>query len=1289
MSRLVLRPLLSFAVLAALVFALLQGGGRVAFSLLAHLEVAANQLLAGREIEVSGLQGDWRGFNPIVRIERLVLPAGTVDGVFVELDMLKTLLRSRYVLHRMRVDGADLRLHKPADGPWRLAGMPAGEAFDPWAMLTETDQLEFAGRLTFEREALPAQTLALRYFGSNRADGGRHQLYATNDPADCAAPCELRADLQVRDGAWWSSRPQAALVVSGTSFLLAEALLGFDAVQIDALEIDWLDAEAESSGRALLALTQSTTVDEPALAARLSAIARGRDGRHTGRITRFEVSRGETLWSLPAPGFAYHDGLLEVSVPTLALATVSSLLQALAPQQSVLTEWLEALTLAARVDNLRAFYRPATGDLGYGFEFAELAMDAFKGVPEVRRGAGTILGYTRYRAGTAPLDVGHVMQMNLDVADIAVAFPNLFNEGWDLPLARGQFQAWFKREQLGLRGTRMLIRTDDIEAAGGFGLSRLRDEDDRRLALMLRVEAIAVEDVRQFVPYKLPPALHNWLTTTPMTGDISNARLAYQGQLRVDPGELGRRLEISGQVTDGRIRFHPEWPAVEGFAGRLEVAGADVRVAATTATTLDVDLAGSRVHLRGNGALADVTLDARLDAAALLRVVQASPLRQWLAFIEPDWSGSGPVQLAGTLTVPLRRVTPDLGAAGALAGEGLAIDLQAALAGVDLDLPGYRLQFQALSGPLRYRYPESLRSDGIDGLLFDAPLRITADSGSNRMHLRLSGRARADDVGQVLGQSGFALAAGAAAFDAHLDLPAPVVPEPGRPSAPRAPARLAIRSNLEGLALQLPGAYAKTAAAAAPLQVDLLFAPEHRLLDFTYQDVTGWLRIRQRPEQGAIGFGVPPAELAAADRSLLVTGRVGALALAELLPGGGEALALPLTVRLQDFAIDRFSVGKLELLDALVDGEFQTAGFDLRFTSDAATGSARRWTDPARDPDAGAVPIDLILQDLRIPAGSGASTEDPLSVDITASIPAMDVVIRQLTVGDQDYGRWRFDLRRDGADLWFRNLEARLREVDIVSTDGLVWRGATNTSTFVGELRMTNLAEVLPLWGYAANVETESAALWGSFSWPGSPAAFSLMALEGEAGARAETGRFVDVESGSGAQRVFSLLNFTNFAKRISLDFSDVFGRGLGFDRLKASFTLDKGILELVEPLDVEGTGLRLRVTGIINLQDRELDHEMIVTLPVSRGLPWYAAYVALANPLAGLGVLVGERVLRKPLEQFSSARYRVTGTVDNPQVKLVSVFDTTATDRVLEEEVDEIPVPEDLEIGIPNSMEQ
>ena len=80
--------------------------------------------------------------------------------------------------------------------------------------------------------------------------------------------------------------------------------------------------------------------------------------------------------------------------------------------------------------------------------------------------------------------------------------------------------------------------------------------------------------------------------------------------------------------------------------------------------------------------------------------------------------------------------------------------------------------------------------------------------------------------------------------------------------------------------------------------------------------------------------------------------------------------------------------------------------------------------------------------------------------------------------------------------------------------------------------------------------------------------------------------------------------------------------------------------------------------TGSINLIDNTLDNELIVTLPVSESLPWYAAYLAVANPIAGLGVIVGERVFRKPIEKFSSGKFKIKGNINDPEVSFLGLWD-------------------------------
>ena len=48
---------------------------------------------------------------------------------------------------------------------------------------------------------------------------------------------------------------------------------------------------------------------------------------------------------------------------------------------------------------------------------------------------------------------------------------------------------------------------------------------------------------------------------------------------------------------------------------------------------------------------------------------------------------------------------------------------------------------------------------------------------------------------------------------------------------------------------------------------------------------------------------------------------------------------------------------------------------------------------------------------------------------------------------------------------------------------------------------------------------------------------------------------------------------------------------------------------------------------------------------------------MALANPLAGIGVAIGERILRKPIQRMSSAKFSVAGRIDDPEVKFLTLW--------------------------------
>lgn len=1213
--------------LGSLLVAAVQVAGRVVFNVLDDFEAPLNRVLAGRDMQVSGLSGDWRMLNPVLRIERLQLPAGHVDDVVAEVDAVESVVRGELLLRRLRIGDAEIRLHKAPGEPWRLAGAAAADDFDPLPLLRHSDQLEARGSVLLQRDGLAPARIRLDYLGLNAGGEHRHRLALSNGDSECGdgPACQARIDLHSRRALWPLWPETISVRAAADGFVLPQALVGVSALRVERLDVGWQSSADRSAGSATLRAEQALGAGRTPLGVSLDGVVNGSSRHYQGAVSRLRVARGEDVWDLPRVRVEASDEQVWVRMPELDLARAATFLRQALEGVEPAQRWLDALNIGGQARNLRGYLALDDGSFGYAMALDALAVDGYKGVPTLRGGAGRLIG------------TGRSLQFDVNAEDMALAFPDLFHDTWEMPYAQGRLQAWIGPDYFGLRGLNLRTETLGARAAGGFALSRPPDREGQRLTLLISTDRIAVDAISSFVSYKLDDALRSWLVTAPRSGLLENGTVAYQGQFSEEPGELGRRFELQASVRDGVLNYHPDWPAVTALSGELAVAGPSVEVAVNSAVSAAAQVNASYVRVVAGGA--DVSLDADLDGAALLALVRTTPLQQWLGFVEPDWSTVGPLRVSGELSVPFGSDDP------ADAVEP-AVRLRADLEGVDLAMPGYRVELAGLTGSIRYRFPSFVDASGLQGTLFGEPVTIGArtESDGDTVHLQFSGVAGPADVWRLAALDDPGLAEGTFAYDADLG----IAVAPGRQT------ELVVSSDLAGLAVDLPAGLGKTAQGSRAAEARLVFGSPAFDLDFVYGDLLGWLEFAEQPLRGALAFGggraAPRESVGGAE--LQLAGRLGSIDLESVVPSGGGGSSLPLSLRLMDLQVGTIGIGGFALQDAVLSGTIADTALALAVRSRELDGNiGRQGSDPFR----------VDLDRLQIPAGDDpeGAAGDPLDAAMIAAIPTADVRIGQLQLGADDYGDWRFELRPQGDQLRIDNLAANVRGVAIIGSESLVWDGAENRSRFVGSLDGGDLAQALPQWGYAASVETESAELVGAFSWPGSPLAVDLRRLTGTAQAVAMDGRFLEVEAGSGSQRIFSLLNFTNIAKRLSLNFSDVFGKGVSFDEIRADFELDDGLLTFREPMEVKGTGSRFRVSGSVNLETGSLDNDMVVTLPVSQSLPWYAAYVALANPLAGLGVLVGERMLRKPLEQFSSAKYHIGGTLDEPELNFVSVFDT------------------------------
>ena len=170
-ERYVFRPLFVFLTFIMVLLAIVQASGRFAMYALYLFENEVNAVLVSRQINTHGLEGDWRGLNPVLRIEKVSFPAGVVTGVEVEIDVLESMLRSALIPQRVYIASADVHLEQ-IDSGWQLRGMVGENDIDVTQMLRHVDDL--AGLLKLHLASLEgiSDVLQARLTLVNR--GGLH-----------------------------------------------------------------------------------------------------------------------------------------------------------------------------------------------------------------------------------------------------------------------------------------------------------------------------------------------------------------------------------------------------------------------------------------------------------------------------------------------------------------------------------------------------------------------------------------------------------------------------------------------------------------------------------------------------------------------------------------------------------------------------------------------------------------------------------------------------------------------------------------------------------------------------------------------------------------------------------------------------------------------------------------------------------------------------------------------------------------------------------------------------------
>jgi|GEM_PF-679362 len=1280
-----------------LLVALYVGLGRQVMANLHHftddLEAQLSAQL-GQPVSIGQLSGDWRGLDPIVTLSGIDIlqeddnVAATLGTLTIRLDSWVSLRRLRIVFSEFSVSDADLTVVQRQDGRVGLEGIwlpDEDRNFEAAVALEESgpdlearvaEWISDLGRLLNEPAVqldnvnigLAIEGQPVTYYRVPRADlVFRQGIFRASGRLQRSDSGEEVAIFSLEGRHFFTGAFDGQAFMEISSPRLFDSLVR--AYQWDNLAIEGLDVDARGwlQFRDGLPVQAVAELEVPYL--EVSAT-----GQPIAPFEDLQMRAGwireDDGWNIAISGLEYRwqgEDMLPVSGaiqsrnrritaqldqldagPLVRLMQASELLPVRAEAE------LAERDPRGRVRNIW-FDWPADDFWQLEAELDDVALSAYGASPDVSQLNGFLALSSRdgeVILAPGPLDLG---------------FPELFAESWSFDRFRGRI-SWQRR------GDQWLVSADDLSSVhesqarfdGGF-LLRIDPDDENILSLRVGVANGHTDLLPLFVPVHLvAEGLYDFLSYQIEDGEIPWGWYYGHGSVEPDLDYPAFTSSMQYDFQGARLRYHDDWPEVTDGRGTVQVqnAFALVDVAAARVAGTELDPGTVRVTPEEGGPRIQVDARAQMQGDLLSRRWrEESPLLE----LAGDWLEQ--IDVNGELDLALGM--------GIYPGQDrpFALDVDAALSNVQLHHKATDLAWEALTGNVRYQSDKGFRDSVLGGRFLGAPIAVELlDDRGGLLQVRQTGRLPVADLSAALDQPLHGLH-GALDYTATLRLEPELY--------------LRLDADLEELVSDWPEPLNKPDGLPQSLTSTLRVQSDGSLrIQGNWQDrLATHLVIRDHQlDRGSLALGVRSTQLPQSE-GFEVVGFLPVVdldewrkALTVILPEREElvdeipeygALTLP-----DWLSAVRLSTGQLRGFGhdfgalAMAAGR-QNGGWELALSGDAVAGeltsgdedgpprlSLERLVLPVAEADTDdALESDRVLSDMTDddspPRGLGALTPEQ-----RRRIPALDVEIGQLILGDQGLGAWSFLLRPEHEQGIA--LESLRGEVDDLAFRGsMLWSlsGPVPRTILKGSLTGGDVAGLERWFQQGVPLRSDDVRVDMDMSWRGAPDAMTLASLQGSLQFWMEDGRILEDSDAARIFRVFGLLNTDTIWRRLRLDFSDVYEAGISFDTMEGRALLTEGRLIMDPDLTIRAPSGGFRMSGETNLLEETLDMRLVVVLPVTQNLPLAAVLVGAA-PVAGVLYLV-DRMFGGQLSRITSATYTLGGTWQDPDVRLRNVFDT------------------------------
>ncbi|QJI30996.1 TIGR02099 family protein [Pseudomonas sp. ADAK18] len=1210
-------------------------------------------------LSIGSLEGRWSGFAPVLLAHDVMVGEGSsalrLDQVQVVPDVWASLLAWDVRIAHLEVSGLQVSAKEDKDGHWALQGLPVqdDQPLDPQQLFTRMQTVSELSLLDSQVTLQPfgQAPVTLTYVGVNLQTGASRQRLDARLTLPDGQPLALNLRTRIRADQWKYAEVQAYLSLPQSDWarwIPAKLTQQWKLSELKAggeFWLNWGQGTVQSAVVRLNApqLRVSYADRRPAHIENLAltAYVQRNDGGLKVLFDSLAMNLGETRWEsrLQLQQTLVTGDAQEVwnlQADRLDLTPITPLLNALAPLPEGVATAVEHLKATGTLRNVMADYRPQdTTDqkVSFAANLDRIGFDAYFGAPAARNVSGSISG-----------DLGHG-ELRMDSKDFSLHLFPIFAKPWQYIQANARLTWKLDKEGFTLIAPYIKVLGEEGKVAADF-LIRLHFDHSQEDYMDLRVGMVDGDGrfTSKYLPAVLSPALDEWLRTAVLKGAVDQGFFQYQGSLNHDAPTAARNISLFFKVHDAELAFQPGWPHVSKVAGEVFVEETGVRILASKGQLLDTKVkdiyvniphapSGQDSHLLLTGGFAGGLGDG-------LKILQEAPIGTASTFA--GWKGEGDLQGSLDLDVPLAKNTEPK----------IVVDFKTDKARLQLAEPA--LDLSQLKGDFRFDSAKGLSGQKISAQAFDRPItaQIFADGKPGNLNTRVTAK------GQV--------AVKKLTDWLKVSQPLPVsgdIPYQLQLNLDGADSQLMVSSNLKGVVVDLPAPFGMPASQGRDTVFRMTLQGKERRYWFDYGELANFTFAAPADNfadgRGELFLGDGDALLPSA-KGLRIRGVLSELDIdpwkkladryASNDPGGSAKQLLSGA----NFKVDKLTGFGTQFDQVTLLLDRKPAAWALQLDSQQAKGTVGL-------PDAKGAPIAVNLQYVKLPAvdpsvQADENAPDPLADVDPKQIPALDIAIDQLFQGPDLIGAWSLKVRPTAKGMAFNSLDLGLKGMQLKGAGG--WEGAPGASSswYKGRLDGKNIADVLKGWGFAPTVTSEDFHLDVDGRWPGSPAWVGPKRFSGSLDASFRKGQFVEVEGGAQALRVFGLLNFNSIGRRLRLDFSDLLGKGLSYDRVKGLLAASNGVFVTREPITMTGPSTNLEINGTLDLVADRVDAKLLVTLPVTNNLPIAALIVgapAIGGALFLIDKLIGDRVSR-----FASVQYTVQGPWKDPKITFDKPFE-------------------------------